>query len=144
MFANRRNLLHLSATLTALLLCAGCGSRGPYSYVPVHGVVQYEDGSKIPIGGMRLTFFPQDAPEVAGAHPRQAIAIVDEHGEFACATTYKYGDGLIPGKHKVVIQAEAEKDGQKILPKSCLGPASTTIIVDTANLPLEVKVPKPQ
>ncbi len=141
----KNGLLRLSAMVwfAALAWCAGCGSTGPYEYVPVHGTVTYEDGTRIPLGGMRLLFLAQDAPEVAGAHPRQAMANVNDQGEFECATTYKYGDGLIPGKHKVVIQAEAEKDGRKILPKSCLGPATTTIVVDTTDLPLEVKVPKP-
>ena len=36
---------------------------------------------------------------------------------FDCVTSYKYGDGLVPGKHKVVIQAADERDGKPVVPK---------------------------
>ena len=131
------------ALVLAMVASAGCGSGGPYEYVKVSGKITYADGSPIPIEGMRLLFIAEDAPEVAGAHPRQAMAHVNERGEFECATTYKYGDGLIPGRHKVVIQAESMKDGKRILPKSCLAPGSTELTADTSAVPMLITVPKP-
>jgi hypothetical protein len=127
----------------ALALLTGCGSSGPYKYVPVSGKITYEDGSPIPVGGMRLLFVAMDAPTVDGAHPRPAMANVDASGEFAVVTSYKYGDGLIPGRHKVAIQAPTELDGRPIIPKSCINELTTELIVDTAERPLVIKVPKP-
>ena len=45
------------------------------------------------------------------------MANVDSNGEFDCVTSYKYGDGLVPGTHKVVIQAANERDGKPVVPK---------------------------
>lgn len=122
---------------------SGCGSSGPYDYVPVSGTITYEDGSKIPLAGARLLFFPQDAPEIGSAVPRQAMANLDAEGGFDCATSYKYGDGLIPGKHKVVIQANPLVAGKLIFPKACNNESETPLVIDTADTPLAIKVPQP-
>lgn len=121
----------------------GCGGSGPFEYIPVAGTVTYDDGSKIPLSSMRLIFIPLDAPDVAGAHPRRAMANVNGEGAFDCATSYKYGDGLIPGKHKVVIEAAAAKDGVPMIPTSCLSETTTTLVVDTSEVPLMIEVPRP-
>jgi hypothetical protein len=137
---------HTSGNLLLVVtICGsvGCGSAGPYDYVTVSGSVTYEDGGKVPLSGMRLMFVPLDAPEVAGAHPRRAMANVDAEGGFDCATSYKYGDGLIPGRHKVVIEAPAAVNGKPVIPASSQSEATTTIEIDTADLPLSIKVPKP-
>lgn len=131
------------AWLALLSASGGCGSGGPYDYVPVSGTVTYEDGSKVPLAGARLLFFPQDAPEAGSAVPRQAMANLDAEGAFDCATSYKYGDGLIPGKHKVVIQANPLVDGKLIFPKACNNESETPLVIDTADTPLAIKVPKP-
>lgn len=149
MDALKRPLLAMSPSYRKLLLlatacaCVGCGGAGPYDYVKASGQVTYEDGSKIPLGSMRLIFVPLDAPDVAGAHPRRAMANVDAEGGFERVTSYKYGDGLIPGRHKVVIEAPAAVNGKPVIPKSCLSEVTTTLEVDTAELPLAIKVPKP-
>lgn len=131
--------------LLVVLICGsiGCGSAGPYDYVEVSGNVTYDDGSKIPLSSMRLMFVPLEAPEVAGAHPRRAMANVDADGRFDCATSYKYGDGLIPGRHKVVIEAPAAVGGKLVIPTACLSETTTTLEIDTENLPLAIKVPRP-
>jgi hypothetical protein len=136
---------HLLIWLLVALLSGtvGCGSGGPYDYVPVSGTVTYADGTKIPLASMRLLFLPLDAPEVAGAHPRRAMANVTADGVFDCVTSYKYGDGLIPGKHKVVIEASSVQNGQPVLPIACLSMTTTPLVVDTADVPLVIKVPKP-
>ena len=94
-----------------ILLCGltvGCGSGSPYSYVKTPGKISYDDGTPIPSGSIRLQFAAQDAPAVEGSHPRPAIANVNAQGEFDCVTSYKYGDGLIRGKHKVAIEQAAD------------------------------------
>ena len=136
-------VVHLALTAILLATLSGCGSNGPFKYVPVSGKVTYEDGTPIPVGGMRIIFVALDTPAVDGAHPRPAMAHVDASGQFSAATSYKYGDGLIPGRHKVVLQAPAESEGQPVIPKSCLSEVTTPLVVDTADRPLEIKVPKP-
>jgi hypothetical protein len=129
--------------LALAAVLSGCGSSGPYDYVPVSGTITYEDGSPIPLGGARLLFFPQEMPEAGAAVPRQAMANLDANGAFDCATSYKYGDGLIPGKHKVVIQGNSMVDGKQIFPKAFNSESETPLVIDTADTPLVIKVPKP-
>ena len=124
-------------------LATGCGSSDPFEYVPATGKMVYEDGSTIPLNGARIQFYSQDAPQAANAHPRAALATLNADSEFDAVTSHKYGDGLIPGKHKVVIQADAVQSGKPIFPASCNNLAETPLVVDTADLPLVIKVPKP-
>lgn len=124
------------------LPCAGCGSGSPFKYVRVSGKVTYDDGSPIP-GGCRLIFNALDAAPVGNAYPRPGLANVNEKGEFENVTSYKYGDGLIPGKHKVVIQASNERDGKPVVPKEYTNDQSP-LVIDTDDSPLDIKVPKPK
>jgi predicted small lipoprotein YifL len=135
--------LYFALLAFALTGLTGCGSSGPYKYVPASGKITYEDGTPIPLGSMRLLFVAIDAPPIDGAYPRPAMAHVDASGEFAAVTSYKHGDGLIPGRHKVVIQAPTESEGRPVIPKSCISEATTPLVVDTADVPLVIKVPKP-
>jgi hypothetical protein len=129
----------------ALVFCTslGCGSGSPYRYDKASGKIYYEDGS--PLRNVRLQFVAQDAPAVEGSHPRPAVANVNDQGEFDCVTSYKYGDGLIPGKHKVAIDAGGNPENSAtVVPKEYTSIATTPLMVDTASLPLEIKVPKPK
>jgi hypothetical protein len=128
-----------------ILFCfvyVGCDSGSPYDYVKVNGKISYDDGMPIPAGAIRLQFAALDAPAIEGAHPRPAVANVDAQGEFPCATSYKYGDGLIPGKHKVAIQQATAQDGKLLVPKEYTSIATTPLLVDTADAPFHIKVPK--
>jgi hypothetical protein len=129
--------------LALTVLNVGCGSRGPFKYVLVSGKVSYDDGSPIP-GGCKVVFTSQDAAPVGSAFPRPGIANVDAQGVFDCVTSYKFGDGLVPGKHKVVIQAANERDGKPVVPKEYANVETTPLVIDTANSPLDIKVPKPK
>ena len=129
--------------LLVCVLCIGCGSGGPFDYVRVSGKITYDDGTPIP-GGCRLAFVAQDAAPVGNSYPRPGMANVDGEGKFDCATSYKYGDGLIPGKHKVVIQNVSEQSGKPAVPKEFTNEATTTLIVDTHDAPFDLKVPKPK
>jgi hypothetical protein len=136
----------MPAQLFVLLVCVtcfGCGSGGPFKYVRVSGKVTYEDGSPIP-GGCRLMFSSQDVAPVENAYPRPGMANVDANGNFDCVTSYKYGDGLVPGKHKVAIQAANERDGKLVVPKEYASTETTPLVIDTADSPLDIKVPKPK
>jgi hypothetical protein len=142
---NRSRLLHTTKAalgIAVLLSCAflGCGSGSPFKYVKASGKITYEDGS--PLRNVRLLFAAQEAPTVEGAHPRPAVANVNDQGDFDCVTSYKYGDGLIPGKHKVAIDAGGPDN--PTVSKEYQSIATTPLMVDTATLPLEIKVPKPK
>jgi hypothetical protein len=129
--------------LLVVVVAAGCGSSGPFEYTPVNGTVEYEDGSLLPGSEIRLVFVPQDVAAVGGAHPRMARAIVNAQGVFDCVTSYKYGDGLIPGTHKVVFQVAVSQDGKSIVPTAYTNVDATPLVIDTADAPLVIKVPKP-
>jgi hypothetical protein len=140
---SRSSFVTIAARSVAVLIacaCLGCGSGSPFKYVKASGKITYEDGT--PLKNVRLLFDAQDAPSVEGAHARPAVANVNDQGEFDCVTSYKYGDGLIHGKHKVAIDAGGPEN--PIVPKEFQSMATTPLIVDTASLPLEIKVPKPK
>ena len=128
----------------ALVACGCTGSVSPYDYIPVSGTVTYEDGSPLPIGGYALNFYALDAPDVEqGARPRPAQARVDASGKFEYVTSYKHADGLIPGRHRVAFFYATDKAGKSVVPKDYTLPGSSPLIVDTADAPLEIKVPRP-
>lgn len=130
--------------LAALAAClVGCSSGEPFDYIPVTGRITYEDGSAIGAGGMRLQFVSQDQAPVDGLHPRPAMANVDAEGRFESVTSRKHGDGLVPGKHKVAVLLAAGPSGRPLIAQPYTHIETTPLIVDTAVLPLEIKVPKP-
>ena len=126
------------------LICAGCGSGSPYDYVEASGTLLYEDGTPIPAGNIRLQFAAQDAPVVESAFPRPAVANVNEKGEFECVTSYKYGDGLIPGRHKVAVQQATGPNSRPLVPKEFTSIATTPLTVQTDEAPFSIRVPKPK
>ena len=127
-----------------LVGAAGCGSGSPFKYVKVRGRVTYEDGSPIPMGGLRLRFASLDAPKVENAFPRPAFASIVDNGEFDSVTSYKPGDGLIPGKHKVAIEVGGAPGANIPVPKEYQSISTTQLVVDTADSPFDIKVPKPK
>jgi hypothetical protein len=90
-----------------------------------------------------LRFESLDAPVVEGAHPRPGIANINAQGEFDFVTSYKYGDGLIPGHHKVAVLGGGGPNDRPAVPKDYQSVSTTPLVIDTANAPLEIKVPKP-
>ena len=133
------------SSLSILVCCitAGCGGPGPFDYGPVSGTLAYEDGTPGPTGGIKLKFIALDAPLVNGAKARPAIAHLDNHGQFELVTSYKYGDGLVQGRHKVAILDAKDKEGKLLIPKEYSSLSKTPLTIDTETLPLDIKVPKP-
>lgn len=128
--------------LALLGMCAGCNSGSPFDYLQVSGTVTYEDGSPIPASGIVLQFVAQDAQPIGDAYPRAAKAMVDKSGHFDCATSYKYADGLVPGHHKVAIHYATNAQGKSLVPKEYTNISTTPLMVDTAKLPFEIRIPK--
>ena len=138
---NRIGLV-LGLMASAHVLC-GCGAREPFDYIPVQGKLTYDDGQPIPAAGIVLQFAAQDAKPVNGMHPRPAQASVDAQGIFTQATSHKFGDGLIPGKHKVAIYYATDAKGRLLVSKEYTHLGTTPLEIDTGDGNIEIKVPKP-
>ena len=74
-------------------LLVGCGSNLP-STAPVTGTLHWEDGK--PVEGASVRF----VPAIQGN--REASGSTNKDGEFNLST-FKHGDGAIPGDYSVVI-----------------------------------------
>jgi len=124
----------------------GCGGNGsPFTSVPVSGRVTYEDGSAIPVAGMKIYFHSLEPPK-GDMHPRPGIGSVGADGSFSDITTYKYADGVVLGKNTVTLVCE---EGGKLttkIPKQYEHPESTPLQVEItkSGQVLEIKVPKPK
>jgi hypothetical protein len=97
--------------LSAMALSLGCGSSEPFDYVPVTGSVKFEDGSLIEAHRVVVTFHPQSPPKDPKTHPRPGVAQVNTaDGTFTQVTSHKPNDGIVPGLHKVTVQAIDENE----------------------------------
>ena len=127
-----------------LLFCVGCeGGGSPFEYVPVSGTLTYEDGTPLPSQGIALRFKALETQTTESMQPRPAQAGVDASGKFEAATSYKFGDGLVPGRHRVALLYATNDKGELLVPKEYTSISKSPLIVDTANLPFEIKVPRP-
>jgi hypothetical protein len=117
-----------------LLVICGCGGD-PFSYVDVTGSVKYEDGSTIPGAMVTITFEPQTEGVDASTQPRSGMALVNPDGSFADVTSSPsaIGDGIVPGKHKVVIRAFDELENPlDVVPPEYTDVTTTPLEIDTA------------
>ena len=141
----------LLAGIMLVIASTGCGNKIPYSIVPVHGSVTYEDGSKIAADILMIAFEPTGFQRGEGMVPPSGQTEVDvESGTFDSVSSYRANDGLAMGRHRVLVAAfRAAEGGQRIpLPAvpSQYSQASTTPIeveITEANQELEIKVAKP-
>jgi hypothetical protein len=111
--------------VSAWALLAGCGGGdGEVPAVPAAGTVTYQGK---PVEKGTVYFLPEKGHPATGAI---------EGGKFTL-TTYKEGDGAIPGKHGVgvaVTEAVPTKDGDTaekyVVPQKYADPGSSKISVD--------------
>ncbi|HEX6962049.1 MAG TPA: hypothetical protein VF175_09295 [Lacipirellula sp.] len=138
--ASRRFLI-----LAALACVCGCSRGNPYDLVEVSGAVTYEDGSLIPAETIMLKFQPLAAPRDAKTHPRKAYGRVNvADGTIGPMTTHKYGDGVVAGRHKVlIIPTTSNGEITQLVPDAYRNPATTPVEIDTSEQPLEIRVKKP-
>ncbi len=138
-----RLLLHLTL-LVFTLICCGCG--GSSDHVKVSGKVTYDDGSLIPVKGLQVVFYPQVRPRSQAASPKSEknprvgrAAVNEKDGTFDTVTTYRYGDGLPPGKYVVTLE-----DVERRLPAEYASPDAALFHADTKDSPFTFLVKKPR
>ncbi len=141
--ANAKQARIASAGFAMLLVAvvSGCSDE-PFDYIRAKGRITYEDGAPIPTeGGLRLTFY-SEAPPVDGKYfPRPGSAMPDANGDFE-TMTMRPGDGLVPGRHQVTV-SYMSRSTKDVLPTEYTLKGKTPLVIDTAELPLEIKIPRP-
>jgi hypothetical protein len=134
---NKFSYVRFSSALVVGLSCfAGvCGcSKVPFSIVPVHGKVVYEDGSLIPADSILVTFYPILSGEKSKTVPpggRTNVNVAD--GTFSAVSSYRKDDGLAIGRHKVMVTSY--KKGS-----SAPTTAAPPIYGNETTTPLEIEV----
>ncbi|HEX3598687.1 MAG TPA: hypothetical protein VHU84_01020, partial [Lacipirellulaceae bacterium] len=88
------------------------------------GKVTYDDGSAIPVPGMKIYFHSLEPP-IGDMHARPGIGSVGPDGRFSDITTYKYADGVVLGKHTVTLVCEERGKLTTKIPKEYEHPQST-------------------
>jgi hypothetical protein len=87
------------AAAAALIALAGCGGGNPKT-APVKGTVTYK-GRPVPNG--TVTFIPESGPTATGE--------LGPDGSYTL-TTFRRGDGAVPGRYTVVIVAMQDNAGR--------------------------------
>ena len=110
-----------------LLVLAGCGgsSKPPVDMATVVGTVKFADGS-VPQGQpARIIFDPVRDPEIR--YQKMASAEIGPDGKYELFTL-QAGDGVMPGKYKVLLEVRKEYGGTEMLvPAEYLDPATTPL-----------------
>ena len=83
---------HTFLALGLLVTLAGSGCGGRVELVPVSGTVLFRGQ---PVDGAQVSL-------LAPGTPRNAAGKTDSVGHFTL-TTFKPGDGALPGEHKVIV-----------------------------------------
>jgi hypothetical protein len=83
---------HASLALSLLVALVGSGCSNHPEVVPVSGTVLFQGE---PVDGAHVSF------QLPGA-PRHAAGTTDAAGRFTL-TTFKPGDGALPGEHEIVV-----------------------------------------
>jgi hypothetical protein len=134
----------LSLVVVALV---GCGPNEPFTHAQIHGKVTYEDGTPIEAHRVRLIFEPQTPPIDQKTHPRPGETDLAADGTFSDVSSHKYGDGVVVGKHKVVvIPLDDQERETNAVPKEYKRADTTPLEIDTADFsednPYHLKIPK--
>jgi hypothetical protein len=121
--------------LLTLVPLWGCGASG--EMVDVSGTVKYADGSPVTGESPLVVFEPT-------AEGKAASGTINPDGTFEMMTL-KPGDGVQPGKYKVVLRVFKNYRAQTLAVPEKYGSASTTpleVAVDDDNTHLDFVVEK--
>ena len=117
-----------------VLVIMSCGSGDPFAYVKVSGKVTFKGGSQIEAHRVTVTFIPQTEPIDERAYPRSGMAEVNvSDGTFDVVTSHTYGDGIVGGRHKVLIRTYDKQDNPiDVVSPAYSNPDTTPLLVNTA------------
>jgi hypothetical protein len=138
-------LLNVFIACSLLVAIGGCGPSVPYKTTKVSGKVTYDDGTPIPGHRVVVQFLPQVQAINPKQYPRPGRAEVKPDGTFSEVTTWKYADGVIPGRQKVLVESldERQRPNGAVDPQFATAETTLTADVVAGAGPLEIKVPKP-
>jgi hypothetical protein len=121
------------------------GTSDPFTYHRVSGQVVYDDGSLIPAGDLMLTFVPMVGTAVGARHPRPGYAtVMVKTGDFTCASTRRHGDGLVAGRHKVLVTGPNRLPlAKEVLSADYAAYDTTPLEVDTRTQRFDLVVKRP-
>ena len=147
------NVRFSSALIAGFAILAGipgCGSSVPFDFVPVHGKVTYEDGSRIEADSILVTFNPILSGEKGKTVPPGGQTNVNvQDGTFSAVSSHRKDDGVAVGRHKVVIVSFKKGPNGMPAPTAAVPPVYRSmnstpleIEVDTKDQFLELKVRK--
>jgi hypothetical protein len=120
-----------------MFLLAGCSSE-PFQLVPVEGKISYEDGAPIPAESIMIRFVPLAEKLDDKTHARPGTTFVQADGTFHRVTTHKANDGIVRGRHKVLVKAG------NAVPERYMRVEETPIEVDTKDSPFHIRVKRPE
>jgi len=107
--------------IVSLLATAGCGSGNPTTY-PVRGQVTYPNGMPVTVG--MVEFEPMPREGVSLTERLNARGLIHPDGTYFL-TTFKDGDGAVPGRHRVIVHEpnpEADVEEGEFFPKGPISP----------------------
>jgi hypothetical protein len=121
----------------ALAAIVGCYSDMPFDVVPVQGKVTYDDGTLIKSDSVLVMFNPINAERKGKMVPPGGQASVNMHdGTFSAVSTRRKADGVVVGRHKVVVVSfETDRNGNPV-PSN----AVPAIYRKVSTTPLEIDV----
>jgi hypothetical protein len=136
---------HLLWLALALGGVTGCHTESPFSQVQVSGKITYEDGTLISAEQIILKFEPLADRLNSKTYPPAGMSYVNvADGTFDVVTSHKYADGLVQGKHRVLVWATtASGEASDLVPTEYTESARTPLVIDTAETPFEILVRKP-
>lgn len=112
-----RQCLNLAALCGMLLNCAGCSDMP--TLAPVQGSVTYNGK---PLANGIIVFYPEEGRSASGEI---------KNGEIVELTTFKPGDGVPVGHHKVTVQAWDKPTADMYTPRKSIVPAKYTDVKQT-------------
>ncbi len=108
--------------LPALLMAAGC-AKSEVELVPAAGTVKFSDGT-VPQGEVAIVNF-EPVGSRKNVRSKGASADIQPDGSFQLKTV-EPGDGVIPGKYKVIVVVHKTYLGQELLVPQEYTQAQTT------------------
>ena len=126
---------------------SGCGAKVPFSIVPVHGKIAYDDGSLISADSILVTFYPiLEGEKGKNVPPGGQTNVNVQDGTFSAVSSYRNNDGLAIGRHKVMVKSYKKGSSTPTTAVPAIYHSETTtpleIEVESSDQLLDLKIAK--